>query len=249
MSSGIATDSSVRPSTNSPGWTANGSSPASLTSSVRSRGGSRRSIAVTRWLWKTRNESPSRRSTDAGCTSDSSHGSIDDPALLDEAADRPVREDRGDHAQECGSQWRGSRDRAGTERTRGGDGGAASRCGPRRGARGSFGAGCGRAARLRHRRAPRPSGSWRTAHQMNRRQEDRHLQRDEHVQHRPAHREGTPRRASAARLRSRAQRNRRGVEPRHALSSATRSAISSPVRVCIRSVPNASTLNEAIAVP
>ena len=35
-----------------------------------------RSIAVTRWLWKTRNESPSRRSTLAGCTIVWSQGSI-----------------------------------------------------------------------------------------------------------------------------------------------------------------------------
>ena len=39
------------------------------TSSVSRAGGSSRSIAAARWLWKTRKEAPRRRSTDAGCTS------------------------------------------------------------------------------------------------------------------------------------------------------------------------------------
>src|SRR3954452_15227875 len=73
MSPGSSTCSAVTPSTNSPGWITNISL---VTSSVRFVGGSRRSIAVVRWLWKTRNESPSRRSTEAGWTSSGSHGSI-----------------------------------------------------------------------------------------------------------------------------------------------------------------------------
>src|SRR4051812_33184862 len=76
MSSGSSTHSSVRPRTNSPGWMTNGSPSPTTTSSVRFRGGSRRSIAVVRWLWKTRKESPRRRSTDAGWTRSASHGSI-----------------------------------------------------------------------------------------------------------------------------------------------------------------------------
>ena len=39
-------------------------------------GGSARSIAAIRWLWKTRNELPRRRSTLAGWTMASSHGSM-----------------------------------------------------------------------------------------------------------------------------------------------------------------------------
>src|SRR5690242_9710863 len=74
MSSGNSTYSRVTPSTNSPGWMTNTS--ASGISSVRLVGGSRRSIAAVRWLWKTRKLSPRRRSTDAGCTSAGSHGSI-----------------------------------------------------------------------------------------------------------------------------------------------------------------------------
>src|SRR3954467_576475 len=76
MSSGSSTHSSVRPSANSPGWITNGTPSSTTTSSVRFDGGSRRSIAVVRWLWKTRKESPRRRSTDAGCTRSGSHGSI-----------------------------------------------------------------------------------------------------------------------------------------------------------------------------
>src|SRR5215218_5861912 len=75
-SSGISTHSSVRPSTNSPGWMTNVSPSPTATSSVRLVGGSRRSIAAARWLWKTRNESPRRRSTDAGWTSPASQGSM-----------------------------------------------------------------------------------------------------------------------------------------------------------------------------
>src|SRR5215207_2020072 len=75
-SSGISTYSCVRPSANSPGWITKGWSASISTSSVRFVGGSRRSIAAARWLWKTRKEPPSRRSTDAGWTIPASHGSI-----------------------------------------------------------------------------------------------------------------------------------------------------------------------------
>ena len=53
--------------------------------SVRFVGGSRRSIAAARWLWKTRKPSPSRTSTDAGWTMPGSHGSILMRPALDEA--------------------------------------------------------------------------------------------------------------------------------------------------------------------
>src|SRR5919197_1617970 len=76
MSSGSSTHSSVRPRQNSPGWMTNGSSSSTTTCSVRFSGGSRRSIAVMRWLWNTRNERPRRRSTLAGWTRWSSHGSM-----------------------------------------------------------------------------------------------------------------------------------------------------------------------------
>src|SRR3954453_4663027 len=46
------------------------------TRSVRSRGGLPRSIDWIRWLWKTRNELPSRMSTLAGWTIDGSNGSM-----------------------------------------------------------------------------------------------------------------------------------------------------------------------------
>src|SRR3954469_8950095 len=46
------------------------------TCSVRSRGGSPRSIDWIRWLWKTRNEFPSWMSTLAGWTIEGSNGSI-----------------------------------------------------------------------------------------------------------------------------------------------------------------------------
>src|SRR3954451_9004011 len=75
-SSSSSTHSWVAPSANSPGWITNDSSSEILICSVRSRGGLARSIACARWLWKTRNDVPSRRSTDAGWTSDGSHGSI-----------------------------------------------------------------------------------------------------------------------------------------------------------------------------
>src|SRR3954471_22077231 len=75
-SSGSSTYSSVRPRTNSPGWMTNDSSSPTSTSSVRFCGGSARSMAAMRWLWKTRNELPRRRSTLAGWTMSSSHGSM-----------------------------------------------------------------------------------------------------------------------------------------------------------------------------
>src|SRR4051795_5793269 len=52
------------------------SSSSISTCSVRSRGGSPRSIDRMRWLWKTRNESPRRMSTLAGWIIDGSNGSI-----------------------------------------------------------------------------------------------------------------------------------------------------------------------------
>src|ERR1700756_3249811 len=76
MSSGNSTHSRVRPRQNSPGWMTNDSCAWMVTSSVRPDGGSRRSIAEARWLWKTRNESPRRRSTLAGWTRFASQGSI-----------------------------------------------------------------------------------------------------------------------------------------------------------------------------
>src|SRR3954470_21653340 len=76
MSSGSATSSRVTPSTNSPGWMTNASSSVMAMCSVRFVGGSRRSIAAARWLWKTRNELPSRRSTLAGWTRSGSQGSM-----------------------------------------------------------------------------------------------------------------------------------------------------------------------------
>src|SRR5205814_750063 len=75
-SSGSSTYSSVRPRTNSPGWMTNDSSSRTSTSSLRFCGGSARSMAAMRWLWKTRKELPSRRSTLAGWTMASSHGSM-----------------------------------------------------------------------------------------------------------------------------------------------------------------------------
>src|SRR4051812_28076661 len=75
-SSGSDTHSRVTPRTNSPGWMTNASSSETVMSSVRLVGGSRRSIAAVRWLWKTRNEAPSSRSTLAGCTRPGSHGSM-----------------------------------------------------------------------------------------------------------------------------------------------------------------------------
>ena len=68
----------------------------SRTCSVTPCGGSARSIAGRRWLWKTRNEGPSLRSTLAGWTIAGSQGSITIAALVDETADRSVREDRAD---------------------------------------------------------------------------------------------------------------------------------------------------------
>ena len=94
MSSGSSTHSSVRPRTNSPGWMTNWSPGSTTTSSVRLAGGSRRSIAVVRWLWKTRKESPRRRSTDAGWTCSGIPRRDRDPALLDQAQDRAVGEHR-----------------------------------------------------------------------------------------------------------------------------------------------------------
>src|SRR3954452_1645881 len=76
MSSGICTCSWVRPRTNSPGWITNSPSSSISTRSVRSRGGLPRSIDWIRWLWKTRNELPSRMSTLAGWIIDGSNGSI-----------------------------------------------------------------------------------------------------------------------------------------------------------------------------
>src|SRR5215218_2150405 len=76
MSSGSSTHSSVRPRQNSPGWITNASSGAIFTSDVRFAGRSLRSIDEMRWLSNTRNVSPRRRSTLAGCTSEGSHGSI-----------------------------------------------------------------------------------------------------------------------------------------------------------------------------
>src|ERR1700728_1856767 len=76
MWSGSVIVSSVAPRQNSPGWITNGSSGPIVCGSVRLRGGSRRSIAEARWLWKTRKLSPRRRSTLAGWTSDGSQGSI-----------------------------------------------------------------------------------------------------------------------------------------------------------------------------
>ncbi len=75
MSSGSSTHSSVRPRTNSPGWMMNGSTSVIAICSVRFVGGLARSIAAVRWLWKTRNVLPRRRSTLAGWTMAGSHGS------------------------------------------------------------------------------------------------------------------------------------------------------------------------------
>src|SRR3954449_8185840 len=75
-SSGSSTHSSVRPRQNSPGWITNVPPSSTTTCSVSSDGGSPRSTAVIRWLWKTRNELPRRRSTLAGCTMPGSHGSM-----------------------------------------------------------------------------------------------------------------------------------------------------------------------------
>src|SRR3954449_8816726 len=75
-SSGISTTSWVRPSTNSPGWITNSPSLSISTCSVRSRGGSPRSIDWIRWLWKTRNEFPRWMSTLAGWIIEGSNGSI-----------------------------------------------------------------------------------------------------------------------------------------------------------------------------
>ena len=120
---------------------------ATSTCSVRFVGGSRRSIAVTRWLWKTRNESPSRRSTLAGCTMRRVPRVDLDPAVLDQPADRPVGEDGG--RAHRGPVWQrrrgagarparlaGCRARRTTLRVRAGGGGAGAPCGPRRGLRG-----------------------------------------------------------------------------------------------------------------
>src|SRR5829696_1610070 len=74
-SSGSSTHSRVRPSTNSPGWITNGSESVIAICSVRFVGGLARSIAAVRWLWKTRNVLPRRRSTLAGWTISGSHGS------------------------------------------------------------------------------------------------------------------------------------------------------------------------------
>src|SRR5215207_8819982 len=76
MSFGSSTHSTVLPSTNSPGWITNEALSSIFTCSVTPVGGSARSIAGSRWLWKTRNEVPSLRSTLAGWTIAGSHGSI-----------------------------------------------------------------------------------------------------------------------------------------------------------------------------
>src|SRR3954463_1816215 len=76
MSSGISTCSCVLPRTNSPGWITNSPSSSISTCSVRSRGGLPRSIDWIRWLWKTRNEFPSRMSTLAGWIIEGSNGSM-----------------------------------------------------------------------------------------------------------------------------------------------------------------------------
>ena len=73
----------------------NDSSAGTTTSSVRFSGGWRRSIAEARWLWKTRNESPSRRSTLAGWTRLVVPRIDPDPAVGDELEDRPVGENGG----------------------------------------------------------------------------------------------------------------------------------------------------------
>src|SRR5215216_2690007 len=177
MSAGISTYSSVRPSTNSPGWITNGTSPSTTTSSVRFVGGSRRSIAAARWLWNTRKEPPSRRSTDAGWTIAGSHGSI---TTLPSATRRRIvpseRTDVGAGTRESYRspvpadevRWVSSRDRSVTVRTRGGEGGAGSPCGPRRGLRGSGPSGWWR--RLRP-PSPPPSSAessvWWIAHQTS----------------------------------------------------------------------------------
>src|SRR5829696_3192895 len=76
MSFGSSTHSTVLPSTNSPGWITNDAESSICTCSVTPVGGSARSIAGSRWLWKTRNDVPSRRSTLAGWTSEGSQGRI-----------------------------------------------------------------------------------------------------------------------------------------------------------------------------
>ena len=167
MSSGSSTHSSVRPRQNSPGWITNASSGGTSTSSVRFAGGSRRSIAETRWLWKTRKESPSRRSTLAGWTSAGPRarsvsgrrrraggscrrtGTIG-VASVGAACHGVCQCARLQWAQRSGqrasarAQCSRLRARARTCALAAGGGGGASPCGPRRGSRGDgFGAGDG----------------------------------------------------------------------------------------------------------
>ena len=91
-SSGTATRSSVEPSTNSPGWSMNTPSSAISTSSVSAVRSCLTSMTPAVWLRNTRNSRSRRTSTDDGCTSSSSNGSMTmRPAA---SCSRIVRSDR-----------------------------------------------------------------------------------------------------------------------------------------------------------
>src|SRR5213080_3571428 len=75
-SSGSRMRSRVDPRTNSPGWSTNGVSSSTSTSSVRSSCSSRTSMYGYRLLWKTRKNRSTRTSTLDGWRRESSYGSI-----------------------------------------------------------------------------------------------------------------------------------------------------------------------------
>ena len=158
-----------------------------------------------RWLWKTRNELPRRRSTLAGWTIAGSHGSmrmrpsstrrrIVPSESTEVAVMRPSLAGRRDARTRNAAVYARSmrRARATTVRVRGGGSGSGSPCGPRRGWRGSGvrgwrGRGCAAAAvvgarrlALLGRRADRPP------HDQQQR-DDRDLQDEHQVDERPAH--------------------------------------------------------------
>src|SRR3954454_1216959 len=199
MSSGISTYSCVRPRTNSPGGMTNGSPGSTATSSVRLVGGSRRSIAAGRWLWKTRNEPPSLRSTEAGCTSAGSHGSM--TILFSSTRRRIVPSERTEVAATARSLPPGPDRVSALELARPG----AERAHPRRRERQRIAvrAAPGRAGQTRMRVRGRPALGLRATvaalgsriallvdrppHDVEERQ-DGDLQEDEQIEHRPAHR-------------------------------------------------------------
>ena len=257
MSSGSSTRSSVRPSTNSPGWMTNGSSLADrdLLGEVgrrvaqvdrRRRGGCGRRGRSRRGAGRSTRAGPARAPTGSMTIRPSSARRRIVPSERTE-----VGTPRQSSQAQRSSSWRA---RARTGRTRGGGSGSGSPCGPRRGVRGSGSCGCGRGLRStasRRRRRPRPapcpgarpttrartaSGSGSSGRRTGRASSSpsRPMLRPVSGRRRDCQRAAgaaRPRSSRSAAARPRGRRSRRRVSD------------------WIRSVPNASTLNDAIAVP